>query len=120
MSITLLNIDLPVKTSVSLAEQTAQIKESALEITCRATAAALLECAEIMETKQIHYYTAHSKLKENNIYWLSNDSFRLLRYAGEGNLPYATIQHQIDMVLLAREHILQTGLLDYLGRNIIE
>jgi hypothetical protein len=107
MSIILLNLDLPVK-------------ESSIQITRRATAAALLECAEIMETKKLTYYEVFKKLKENNIYWLSNDSFRLMRYAGEQTMPYASLEHQIDMVLLVREHILQTGLLDFLGRNITE
>ena len=91
------------------------INETAVQITRRATAKALLECASIMYTDNLPFLVARNRLKDNNRYWLQpSGSFSYLRYAGESTMPYATIQHQIDMILLIREHILQTGLLNYL------
>lgn len=82
-----------------------------------ATASALLECIYIMDSQKINFHDARRKLKENNPYWInSSDGFSYLRYAGEATMPYATIDHQITMLLLMREHILQEGLLDLGGK----
>jgi len=96
-------------------------KEHILSIQRRAIAKALLECAEIMENKKLPYYVARFKLEHNNTYWLNHcPNFYMFRYAGEQTMPYATIQHQIDMVLLTREHILQIGLLNSFGKDLVE
>lgn len=95
--------------------------EDVITITRRATAKALLECAELMQDKKLSFYEARKQLKDNNTYWLSaNNYFSILRYAGEGTMPYASIEQQIDLILLTREHILQTGLLNVTSREILE